>query len=229
MKRILIIEDDLSILKGLQAGLEEDNYEISTATDGEEGYQKALGGQADLILLDLMLPGKNGQEICADLRRENISTPIIMLTSKQEEIDKVLGLESGADDYVTKPFSIRELRARIKAILRRTDSRIQKTDTFSFGEITIDFLKHEASRSGQPINLSTREYEIMRLFIEHEGELVSRDMLLDQVWGYDAFPSTRTVDNYILNLRKKIEDDPANPKYILTIHGAGYKFVKLIK
>ena len=229
MKRILIIEDDLSILKGLQAGLEEDNYEISTATDGEEGYQKALGGQADLILLDLMLPGKNGQEICADLRRENISTPIIMLTSKQEEIDKVLGLESGADDYVTKPFSIRELRARIKAILRRTDNRIQKTDTFSFGEITIDFLKHEASRSGQPINLSTREYEIMRLFIEHEGELVSRDMLLDQVWGYDVFPSTRTVDNYILNLRKKIEDDPANPKYILTIHGAGYKFVKLIK
>ena len=226
MKRILIIEDDLSILKGLQAGLEEEHYEICVATDGEEGFKMALEGRVDLILLDLMLPGKNGQEICAELRQAKIATPIIMLTSKQEEIDKVLGLESGADDYVTKPFSIRELRARIKAILRRTDPVVQKTDSYSFGEITIDFLKHETLKNGQPVNLSSREYEIMRLFIEHEGQLVTRDMLLDKVWGYDVFPTTRTVDNYILNLRKKFEEDPANPKHLLTVHGAGYKFVK---
>ncbi len=225
MKRILIIEDDLSILKGLQAGLEEEHYEITSAADGEDGYKSAHDEKFDLILLDLMLPGKNGQEICRDLRAEGIDTPIIMLTSKKEEIDKILGLEMGADDYVTKPFSLRELQARIKAVLRRFDQGVKKFDTFSFGEISIDFLKLEAFKGKQPLKLSSREFEILRLFINHESELVSRDMLLDEVWGYDVFPTTRTVDNYILNLRKKIEDDPAKPKYLITMPKAGYKFL----
>ena len=225
MKRLLIIEDDLSILKGLKAGLEEEHYEIVSASDGEDGYNKAKDEKYDLILLDLMLPGKNGQDICRDLRAEGINTPIIMLTSKKDEIDKILGLETGADDYVTKPFSIRELQARIKAVLRRFDQGIKKCDTCSFGDITIDFLKLTACKGEEQLKLSSREFEILRLFIQHESELVSRDMLLDEVWGYDVFPTTRTVDNYILNLRKKIEDDPANPKYIVTVPKAGYKFL----
>jgi len=147
-----------------------------------------------------------------------------MLTSKKDEIDKILGLETGADDYVTKPFSIRELQARIKAVLRRFDQGAKKCDSYSFGDISIDFLKLTASKGDQPLKLSSREFEILRLFIQHKSELVSRDMLLDEVWGYDVFPTTRTVDNYILNLRKKIEDDPASPKFIITVPKAGYKF-----
>lgn len=224
MKRILIIEDDLSILKGLQAGLEEEHYQIVSATDGEEGYRLATEGPFNLILLDLMLPAKNGMEICKELRDAGNRTPIIMLTSKKDEIDRVLGLEIGADDYVTKPFSLRELKARIKAVLRRFEENSGKTDTFSFGDISIDFVKFEAVKGGKPLELSSREFEILRLFIEHADELVTRDMLLNQVWGYDIFPTTRTVDNYILNLRKKIEDDPANPKYLVTMPKAGYKF-----
>jgi len=225
MKRILIVEDDLSILKGLQAVLQEEHFDVVSATDGEEGYTKAADEKFDLILLDLMLPSKNGMDICRDLRSNGIRTPIIMLTSKNEEIDKVLGLEFGADDYVTKPFSLRELLARIKAVLRRFDHEAPpSSDTFSFGDIVIDFVKLEATKSGNPLELSSREYEILKLFSHHPGELVSRDLLLDEVWGYDIYPTTRTVDNYILNLRKKIEDDPANPKYIITVHKAGYKF-----
>jgi DNA-binding response OmpR family regulator len=224
MKRILIIEDDLSILKGLEDSLEREHYEVESVTDGEKGYKVALGKKFDLILLDLMLPSKNGMDICRDLRAENIRTPIIMLTSKNEEIDKVLGLEFGADDYVTKPFSLRELQARIKAVLRRFEQGTSKSDTFSFGDIVVDFIKLETTKSGKPLELSSREYEILKLFINHQGELVTRDMLLDEVWGYDFYPTTRTVDNYILNLRKKIEIDPANPEYIITVHKAGYKF-----
>ena len=227
MKRILIVEDDPAILKGLQISLEEEHYQISTASDGENGYQLAQEENFDLIILDLMLPGKNGQEICRELRSLGDKTPIIMLTSRKEESDKVLGLELGADDYVTKPFSIRELQARIKVQLRRTSSADNTTqDSCSFGSVHIDFKKQEATKNNVPIKLSVKEFEILHFFIKHEREVIHRDILLNEVWGYDFFPTTRTVDTFILNLRKKIEDNPAHPKHLITIHGAGYKFLK---
>jgi DNA-binding response OmpR family regulator len=227
MKRILLIEDDPAIQKGLKISLEEEHYDVITASNGIDGYQMALKKHFDLIILDLMLPGKNGQEICRELRGSGNKTPIIMLTSRHEESDKVLGLELGADDYVTKPFSVRELLARIKALLRRTvPEEKNDQDGFSFGSIEIHFKKQEATKNGQPIKLSVKELKILRFFIDHEQEVISRDQLLDQVWGYDIFPTTRTVDTFVLNLRKKIEDDPAHPRHLITIHGAGYKFVK---
>ena len=226
MKSLLIVEDDPAILKGLQASLEEEHYEIITAMDGQEGYEAAKREKIDLIILDLMLPNKNGQEICRDLRSEGIDTPIIMLTSKKKETDKVLGLELGADDYVTKPFSVRELQARIKAQLRRTSVIKKEIVTFEFGNIFIDFKKQAATKGNKPIKLSAKEFELLHFFMQHEEEVVSRDMLLDEIWGYDVYPTTRTVDNYILNLRKKIEDDPANPNHLLTMHKSGYKFIK---
>jgi len=225
MKRILIIEDDPAIIKGLEEFLASEHYQIITAMDGQEGYKKALSEKPDLILLDLMLPSMNGQEICQKLRTEKIMIPILMLTSKREETDKVLGLELGADDYITKPFSIRELHARIKAHLRRTNMVKQDVDKFSFSDITIDFKKKKTTKGSRQIKLSGKEYEIIHLFIQHEEEVVTRDMLLDKVWGYDAYPTTRTIDNYILNLRKKLENDPANPIHLLTMHKSGYKFI----
>jgi len=227
MKHILIIEDDPAILKGLQISLQEENYEMSSAVDGEKGYKLAQLGQYDLILLDLMLPGMNGQDICRELRGQGDPTPIIMLTSKEEESDKILGLEIGADDYVTKPFSVRELQARIRALLRRTDASAQnEMERSSFGSVQIDFKKHEAVNKGKPIKMSTKEFEILHFFINHEQEVIHRDTLLNEVWGYDIYPTTRTVDTFILNLRKKIEDDPAHPKHLITVHGTGYKFLK---
>jgi DNA-binding response OmpR family regulator len=226
MKRILIIEDDPAILLGLKTSLEEEHYDVVTAEDGEIGYQTAKSGSFDLLLLDLMLPSKNGKEICADLRRENVPLPIIMLTSKSEEADKVLGLELGADDYVTKPFSLRELNARIRALLRRSEKAAVIADMFVFGDIEIDFKKLEARKNGAPLTLSVKEFEILKYFIGHEGEVVTRNMLLDDVWGYDNYPTTRTVDNYILSIRKQIETNPSKPAHLLTIHTAGYKFMK---
>jgi len=227
MKKILVIEDDPAILNGLRDSLETEHYSVNTAMDGEEGYRQAIENTPDLILLDLMLPSMNGQDICKALRKENIMIPILMLTSKKEELDKVLCLEMGADDYITKPFSLRELHARIRAHLRRTEQvrQLHANESYSFGSVVLDFKKQRASRAGQSIKLSSKEFEIMHFFIQHEDEVVTRDMLLDQVWGYEAYPTTRTVDNYILNLRKKIEADPGNPKYLLTLHKAGYKFI----
>ena len=226
MKQILIIEDDPAILKGLTITLEGENYKVKSQSDGEKGFQFAKTENVDLIILDIMLPGKNGLDICRDLRRDGITTPILMLTSKKEEIDKVLGLEIGADDYVTKPFSIRELLARIKAILRRKSEITNELSEYTFDNIHLDFIKHEAEKHGSKIKLSEMELNILKFFIQHESEVISRDMFLDNVWGYDSFPTTRTVDNYILSLRKKIEDDFSNPKHLLTIHKGGYKFVK---
>lgn len=225
MNKILIIEDDPAILRGLQAALSEEHYKLTSASDGQEGFELALKQEADLIILDIMLPSKNGCDICRDLRAEKVTTPILMLTSKREEMDRVLGLELGADDYVTKPFSLKELKARIKALLRRAALVRKAPDRYKFGRISVDFVRFEATRDGQPVKLSAREFEILRYFIAHESELVSRDMLLDEVWGYDVFPTTRTVDTFILNLRKKIEDDPAHPRHLITLHKAGYKFV----
>jgi DNA-binding response OmpR family regulator len=226
MKKILIVEDDPTICKGLQLSLQADHYSILTASSGEKGFQLAQQENMDLIILDLMLPGKNGEEICRDLRQKGLHIPILILTSRSEEIDKVLLLEMGADDYMTKPFGIRELQARVKALLRRGSDIRPQIETYSFGGISLDFKKQEAWRNKKSLKLSTKEYEILHFFIQHCGEVISRDMLLDEVWGYEVFPTTRTVDNYILTLRKKIEDDPAEPKHLLTIHKAGYKFVK---
>ena len=226
MKRILIVEDDPAILLGLKESLHEEHFEVLTASDGEEGYQKGKKENVDLIILDLMLPTKNGIEICKHLRQCGISIPILMLTSKKEEMDKVLGLEIGADDYVTKPFSIRELMARIKALLRRNTEMKKEIEEYSFDNVTLDFKKQEAYMDNKSIDLSSTEYSLLKYFIQFEGEVVTRHQLLDDVWGYDNFPTTRTVDNFILNIRKKIEDDPSHPKHLLTIHKAGYKFVK---
>jgi len=225
MKQILIIEDDPAISKGLQESLEDEHYEVIIADDGQDGYNLAVKKKPDLILLDLMLPTMNGQEICRKLREDGLTMPILMLTSKREETDKVLGLELGADDYITKPCSLRELHARIKANLRRSELVRKEFTTFSFADIEIDFKKQKAQKNGKPLQLSTKEYEILHFFVQHDDEVVSRDMLLDEVWGYDVYPTTRTVDNYILNLRKKIEIDATNPKHILTIHKSGYRFV----
>jgi DNA-binding response OmpR family regulator len=226
MKRILIVEDDPAILLGLKTGLEEDHYAVSTAEDGETGYRMAKTGSFDLLLLDLMLPLKTGQEICADLRRDRVRMPIIMLTSRSEEVDKVIGLELGADDYVTKPFSLRELKARIHAILRRSENIPAAQDIVRFDDLEIDFKKLEARKSGKPLTLSVKEFEILKFFLEREGDVITRNLLLDEVWGYENYPTTRTVDNYILSIRKQIETNPSKPAHLLTVHTAGYKFVK---
>ncbi len=224
MKRILIIEDDAAILEGLTASLKQEHYEVETSADGEDGYKKAKKKNIDLILLDLLLPSMNGEELCKKLREEGVDTPILILTSKREETSKVLGLELGADDYVTKPFSVLELNARIKAILRRKVHPCETVGEFSFGNVKIDFLKHEATKKGKHVKLTEREFKLLKYMIEHKGEVITRDMLLDKVWGYESYPTTRTVDNYMLSLRHKIEDLPSKPKFILTVHTSGYKF-----
>ena len=226
MKTILIIEDDPAISQGLEESLKAENYDVICEENGESGFKTAQSSNPELIILDLMLPGKNGLDICKELRQEGNNVLILMLTSKTEEMDKVLGLEMGADDYVTKPFSIRELIARIKALLRRRIEIQKDIEKFSFGNVELDFKRMEANKKNKQVKMSLKEFEILKFFISHEGEVVSRDKLLDEVWGYENYPTTRTVDNFILMLRKKIEDNPSVPKHILTFHSAGYKFVK---
>mgnify|MGYP001320451664 FL=1 len=226
MKKILIIEDDPAIRIGLKETFTTEGYNVSDAETGTKGFELAGKHDFDLIVLDLILPGKDGIEICKDLRSDGVKTPIIMVTSRKEEIDKILGLEIGADDYVTKPFSIRELLARVKALIRRSTYEPGEIEEVAFANLKIDFIKQEMLKGENPVRLSATEYRILHYFIDHEGEVISRDKFLDEVWGYDSYPTTRTVDNYILSLRKKIEDDPAKPKHLLTIHKVGYKFVK---
>ena len=226
MKKILIIEDDPAIRTGLKETFTTEGYNVSDAETGTKGFELAGKQNFDLIVLDLILPGKDGIEICKDLRSDGVKTPIIMVTSRKEEIDKILGLEIGADDYVTKPFSIRELLARVKALIRRSTYEPGEIEEVAFANLKIDFIKQEMLKGENPVRLSATEYRILHYFIDHEGEVISRDKFLDEVWGYDSYPTTRTVDNYILSLRKKIEDDPAKPKHLLTIHKVGYKFVK---
>jgi DNA-binding response OmpR family regulator len=226
VKKILIIEDDPATVAGLTDTLTEEHFDVSTVMSGKMGYEKAKEGKYDLIILDLMLPDKSGVEVCKDLRKDGVNTPILMLTGKKEEIDKVIGLEMGADDYVTKPFSIRELVARVKALLRRPQEIRPEIEEYSFSDIEINFKKQEAKKGNTPIEFSVMEFKVMKYFVQREGEVIERNKLLDEVWGYEHYPTTRTVDNFILNLRKKIEDDHSNPKHLLTIHGAGYKFMK---
>lgn len=226
MAKILIIEDQEDLLRGLEINLTKEGYQVLKATRGDKGMDLAIKENPHLIILDIMLPGMNGLDVCRELRRKGIETPIIMLTAKSDEIDRVVGLEIGADDYVTKPFSLRELLARIRVRLRRPPAPATEALTqYRFGDIEIDFLRFTATRQGQALHLTPREYDILRLLIRHRGEVVTRDRMLDEVWGYDVYPTTRTVDNHILKLRQKLEADPANPQYILTIYGEGYKFV----
>jgi DNA-binding response OmpR family regulator len=226
MKKLLIIEDDPAIRTGLKESFINEGYSVSDADTGNLGFELAKNNNFDLIILDLILPGKDGIEICKDLRNDGVKTPIIMVTSRKEEIDKILGLEIGADDYLTKPFSIRELQARVKALIRRSTYEPGNIEQVAFADLKINFKNQEMFKGTTPIKLSSTEYRILHYFIDHEGEVISRDKFLDEVWGYDSYPTTRTVDNYILSLRKKIEDDPAKPKHLLTVHKVGYKFQK---
>jgi len=226
MKKLLVIEDDPAIRLGLKEAFTNENFEVSEAENGAKGYELAKKNNYSIIVLDLILPMKDGIEVCKDLRSEGVKTPIIMVTSRKEEIDKILGLEIGADDYLTKPFSIRELIARVKALIRRSTYEPGDTEEFTFKDLKVNFKKQEMYKGKIPLKLSATEYRILHYFITHEGEVISRDKFLDDVWGYEAFPTTRTVDNYILSLRKKIEDDPTNPKHLLTVYKVGYKFVK---
>lgn len=226
MKKILIIEDDPAIRAGLKEALKAEGYSVFEADTGTRGFEMASKNNFDLIVLDLILPGKDGIEICKDLRSGGVRTPIIMVTSRKEEIEKILGLEIGADDYVTKPFSIRELLARVKALIRRSTYEPGEIGEVAFADLKINFIKQEMLKGTNSVKLSATEYRILHYFIDHEGSVISRDKFLDEVWGYDSYPTTRTVDNYILSLRKKIEIDPSNPKHLLTVHKAGYKFQK---
>ena len=224
--KILIVEDEEALLKGLELNLAREGYQILTAATGEEGMRIALRENPHLVLLDIMLPGINGLDVCRELRHKGFDAPIIMLTAKSEEVDRVVGLEIGADDYVTKPFSRRELLARIRVRLRRQPARASEhLARYRFNEIEIDFEKCAAMKNGQPLELTAKEFDILRLMIRHRGEVISRDRMLNEIWGYDAYPATRTVDTHIVKLRQKLEDDPAEPKHILSIYGEGYKFV----
>ena len=223
--RILVIEDDRAILDGLRTALSAEGYEVECAQDGSTGLARARATAPALLILDVMLPGMSGFEVAKRLRDEGYATPILLLTARGEEDDRVLGLELGADDYVTKPFSLRELLARVRSMLRRTrPAPAKRTQLFEFGDVSVDFKRQAVKKAGRPVELSAREYRILAYFIDHAGEMLSREQLLREIWGYDAFPTTRTVDNHILRLRKKIEDEPESPRHILTQRGAGYLF-----
>ena len=225
MERILIVEDEESILMALEDNLKIEGYNITSAVDGEEGFVKAKENSYDLILLDIMLPKLDGFEVCKKIRAEGIDTPIIMLTAKSQEIDKVLGLELGADDYVTKPFSSRELLARIKAILRRTKLPKQDIDKYNFGNIEVNFNNYEVRKSGKLIYLTALEFNLLHFLIDNKNQVIERDKILDEVWGDNVYVQARTVDKHISELRKKIEDDPPNPVFIIGVRSIGYKFI----
>ena len=227
-KQILLIEDESGLVLTLTDRLNAEGFIVSHAGDGEKGERMELERQFDLILLDVMLPKKNGFDIIRDLRKNGISTPVLMLTARGQVNEKVVGLKLGADDYLTKPFETLELLARIESLLRRPTSATVPASpltSYSFGLFTIDFRKMEMSRKGKLIELSAREFQLLRFFIEHRGSALSRETILNGVWGYDAMPTTRTIDTHITWLRQKLEENPKFPKYILTVHGVGYKFV----
>ncbi len=225
MSKILIVEDEPDMVLGLKDNFEFEGYEVVTATDGQSGLERARSLKPDLIVLDVMLPKMSGLEVCKTLRGEGWEGPILMLTARGQEIDKVVGLELGADDYVTKPFSIRELLARVRAVLRRTESKAKRVARYSFADVELDFEAYKATKGGRALELSPREFELLRYLIERKGDTVTRDQLLEDVWGYESYPSTRTVDTHIAKLRAKIGDSGSEPHWILTIHGMGYKFI----
>ncbi len=225
-KKILVVEDDPGILLSLKDEFESSGFTVYTADNGRKGLDLVREKGPDIIILDLMLPVVDGYEFCRRLRNEGDTTPIIILTVKDQEIEKVLGLEMGADDYVTKPFSLRELQARVKAIFRRTEERVKDLTAYQFGKVELNFKKYEATKRGRKLNLTPLEFQILKLLIQRKGEVLSRDDFLDRIWGEDNVQVTfRTVDSHVANIRKKVEDDPSRPKHIVSIRGVGYKFV----
>jgi len=223
--RILIVEDEPAMVAGLRDNFEYEGYEVISAADGAEGLARALADNPDLVVLDVMMPRMSGLDVCKQLKAERPSMPIIMLTARGQEIDKVVGLELGADDYVTKPFSIRELMARVKAVLRRASPQAPAPEVYRFSDVEVNIRANEVRRAGTLIDLSAKEFALLTYFIANPAETLSRDRLLDAVWGYDNYPNTRTVDTHIVHLRQKLEPNPEEPRFILTVHGSGYKFV----
>ncbi len=222
--KVLLVEDEPGLVLTLSDRLRQEGYLVDNSTDGESGLARATGDSFDLIILDVMLPRKNGFDVCRDLRQAGIATPVLMLTARGQTIDKVLGLKLGADDYLTKPFEMIELLARMEALLRRVPAAPAGSSAFQFGQVRIDFRSAEVTRAGKPLTLSAREFQLLRYFVEHRGAAISRETLLNEVWGYDTTPTTRTVDVHVAWLRQKLEDNPKYPQYILTVHGLGYKF-----
>ena len=222
MSRILVVEDEPGIALGLQDDLQIEGYEVELIADGMEASRKARKEAFDLILLDVMLPGKDGFDVCRELRRAGLKTPIIMLTAKAQEAEKILGLDLGADDYMTKPFSPKELRARIRAALRRSGG--EAADVYGFGDVEVDFTRCELRREGRAVETTPTEFKLMTTFVRNRGRLLSREKLLDDAWGRDTFVTDRVVDNHIVSLRKKIEPEPGNPRYLISVRGMGYRF-----
>lgn len=227
MTKILIIEDDAALRETLCLALEAENFHVGVASDGEEGLRQALKEKADLIVLDLVLPAIGGLDVFQRLREKGISTPVIMLSGKKkEEMDRVLGLELGADDYLVKPFGTREFLARVRAVLRRGRVEAREVEEFTFGDVCLNFREHSARKGSEELKLTAKEFGLLKLLISREGEVLSRETILNKVWGYETYPTTRTVDTFIRHLRRKIEDDPSHPEHILTVPWSGYKFKK---
>jgi len=224
MGRILVVEDEPAILRGLADNLRREQHEVFTAEDGDEGYRLVSEKRPDLVILDLMLPKLSGYEVCRKMRAEGMTMPILILTARGDETDRVLGLDLGADDYIVKPFSVRELLARVRAHLRRAQPVTSAADQIAVGEVTVDFRSYEARRAGQPLEMTRREFQALRLLVSRPGEVVTREEMLEQVWGLHVYPTTRTVDNHVAALRAKLEPDPAHPRHLLTVRGVGYKW-----
>jgi two-component system alkaline phosphatase synthesis response regulator PhoP len=224
-RRVLLIEDEPGLVLTLTDRLKSEGYEVQSASDGPSGLDRATRERWDVILLDVMLPGASGFDVCRDLRQRSVTTPVIMLTARGQVVDKVLGLKLGADDYLTKPFDMMELSARIEVQLRRVAAASSGPQQYRFGDIEVDFRKAEVTRAGAAVEVSAREYLLLKYLIEHREATITRDQLLNEVWGYHAMPSTRTVDVHVAWLRQKIEPNPKHPQYLLTVHGMGYKFV----
>jgi two-component system alkaline phosphatase synthesis response regulator PhoP len=222
-RRILLVEDEPGLVMTLGDRLRSEGYQVESAADGQAGLDIASGATFDLIILDIMLPSKNGLDVCRDLRQRGIATPVLMLTARGQTVDKVIGLKIGADDYLTKPFEMMELLARVEVLLRRSPSLPFSGDIHQFGSIRVDLRRTEVVRSGKPVTLSAKEFQLLRYLIEHRGTTVSRETLLSKVWGYGGVTSSRTVDVHIAWLRQKLEDDPRQPQWIITVHGLGYK------
>src|SRR5438105_7289549 len=225
-RNILLVEDEPGLVLTLTDRLSREGYTVESRSDGPSGCKRAANGSFDLILLDVMLPHSSGLDVCRDLRQKGIQTPILMLTARGQVVDRVVGLKLGADDYLTKPFEMMELLARVEALLRRARTMAANaSDSYAFGPVHVDFRSAEVRREGAPVDLSTLEIKLLRYFVEHRGAVLARDELLDKVWGYDATPVTRTVDVHVASLRQKLEANPSKPEYIVTVHGLGYKFL----
>jgi DNA-binding response OmpR family regulator len=224
MRKVLIVEDDSSMAVALKDGFEYEGYNVTVARDGMTGLKLANEGMPDLMILDVMLPRMSGLDVCRQIRGNGNRLPIIMLTSRGQEIDKVLGLKLGADDYITKPFGFLELMARVEALLRRSNGKDEKLDTYDFGSVSVNFKRSEVRKGGELVDLSPREFRLLKHFIEHRGEVITRDQLMESVWDYDNAPLSRTVDMHVAKLRRKIEERPNDPAFLVTVHRVGYKF-----